>query len=170
MPSTEAKNSPETDFDFLIDNDDQTDEFGHDAIISTLESTLKKVPSPFTIGVIGEWGIGKSFVLNGLKKRLENSENSKEYKVFFFDAWKHSGEPVKRALLTELLKEGKRSETEIDKWMHRLYFSRQEPQYPVGKVLNELMNRRGIPSAILIFIALFAFVWAALKGSDLITS
>ena len=52
--------------------------------------SMKEIPSPFSIGIDGEWGSGKSslikFVEKGLSKEFKNKEN---WKTIYFNVWQH---------------------------------------------------------------------------------
>ncbi|MFJ5536336.1 KAP family P-loop NTPase fold protein [Vreelandella titanicae] len=71
---------------------------------------------PISIGVFGNWGAGKSTVLELTKKSLEeDSKKGKEYIQIHFDAWSFEGfDDAKAALLEtiafELLQEAKKTE------------------------------------------------------------
>jgi len=55
----------------------------------TLVDVIKSCKTPFTIGLLGGWGSGKSSIVNTLKNHFYN--NSKEdIAVFTYDAWKYS--------------------------------------------------------------------------------
>ncbi len=53
----------------------------------------------------GTWGSGKSTVIKLLKKSLTNNltKNPHEVQVFTFDAWNHTGDPLRKAFLRELM-------------------------------------------------------------------
>jgi len=71
---------------------------------------------PISVGVFGNWGAGKSTVLELTKKSLENdAEEGEEYIQIHFDAWTFEGfDDAKAALLetiaSELLKEAEKVE------------------------------------------------------------
>src|SRR4030095_1488777 len=105
------------------------DEFGHDEIVKALKETILIAPPSFCIGLVGDWGVGKSFVLKRLAEELKK-QNS--LSVFYFDSWKYAGESVKRSLLDSLFVEAKLSDTEQGKeWLVRLYNTQQKPVNPI---------------------------------------
>ncbi|PMH41437.1 ATPase [Vibrio sp. 10N.286.49.B3] len=70
---------------------------------------------PISVGVFGNWGAGKSTILELTKNSLE--KDSKEYIQIHFDAWMFEGfDDAKAALLetiaSELLKEAKKTEND----------------------------------------------------------
>lgn len=45
--------------------------FGHVGIADNLREIILQSPLPFTIGLFGRWGSGKTTIINVLKKKLE---------------------------------------------------------------------------------------------------
>ena len=42
-----------------------------------------------TLALIGEWGVGKSSVMNLLRRRLEEEGNQGRFATVWFNAWEH---------------------------------------------------------------------------------
>ena len=55
------------------------------------------MPTPFTIGLLGPWGSGKTTVVGLLRKKIRE----KELKWVYLDVWKFARDPVKRWVLFE---------------------------------------------------------------------
>src|SRR5580692_11057465 len=53
-----------------------------------VENRIRSGNLPYTIGVFGGWGSGKTTFLALLAKRLEETE---EFKTIYFNAWKYAG-------------------------------------------------------------------------------
>lgn len=70
-----------------------------DMLIKTIESADNS--KPFTIGLFGEWGSGKSSVLKTAQNRLEAKPNA-QYRFVTYDAWKYAGDSFRRMFLYEL--------------------------------------------------------------------
>ncbi len=79
----------------------QNDRFGHSGIAENLKQIVLTCPVPFTIGLFGKWGTGKTTVLNILKDRLR----TQKVPVVTFDVWKHEGDALRRTFLKELVKQ-----------------------------------------------------------------
>ncbi len=73
-----------------------------DMLVKTIESADKS--KPFTIGLFGEWGSGKSSVLKTAQNLLEATPDSK-YRFVTYDAWKYAGDSFRRMFLYELQNE-----------------------------------------------------------------
>lgn len=77
--------------------EDQT----HQKIASTLCNVIQKGDSEgITIGLEGGWGSGKSTVVSILKNQLKADRNTQ---YFYFDAWAHEGDPLRRVFLEALI-------------------------------------------------------------------
>lgn len=70
-----------------------------DMLVKTIESADNS--KPFTIGLFGEWGSGKSSVLKTAQNHLEAKPNS-QYRFVTYDAWKYAGDSFRRMFLYEL--------------------------------------------------------------------
>ena len=56
----------------------------------------------YTIGLFGEWGSGKSSVIETMSAKAGNDEQLKKFKIVNYDAWKYSGDSFRRMFLYEL--------------------------------------------------------------------
>ncbi len=81
---------------------EQNDRFGHSGIAENLKQIILICPVPFTIGLFGKWGTGKTSILNILKDKLAAVH---KVPVVTFDVWKHKGDALRRTFLKELVKE-----------------------------------------------------------------
>jgi len=77
--------------------------FGHPGIADNLRKIILNCPSPFTIGLFGKWGSGKTTILNVLRKKLKDNEDY--IAVVNFDVWKYSDDSLRRTFLKELIKQ-----------------------------------------------------------------
>lgn len=110
-----------------IDPDvEQEDKFGHKDISGTLVSVIEKVEPPFTMGLFGRWGTGKTTIAANVNKVFKNKEG---YKCLFFDAWKYERDSLRRQFLIEL---------DDQVFKGRLFFK---------KILNQSLSKPEIPSA-----------------------
>ena len=71
-----------------------------------------KTPTPFSIGINGEWGDGKTTLLNAIKKRIELC-NKNDVRVIEFNAWKYERTDVVAGLFQHI--EDKHNKTKIAK-------------------------------------------------------
>ena len=68
-------------------------------IISNITSTLR------TVGLLGDWGSGKSTVIKFTQERLQQEDKDKFF-FFTFDAWLHQGDAPRRSFLESLINKG----------------------------------------------------------------
>ncbi len=73
--------------------------FGHEEIATALSKITSLCLAPFTIGLFGKWGSGKSTIVLALKDKLA----SKSIPVVIFDVWKHQNDALRRTFLQECL-------------------------------------------------------------------
>lgn len=93
------------------------DEFRHAEIAHTLKLVVETCPMPFTIGLFGGWGTGKTTISNFLTSELAKVPN---VGVVVFDVWKFDKDSLRRQFLITVekqLKEQKKlpSSFELDK-------------------------------------------------------
>ncbi len=67
----------------------------------TLNNIIQTCNPPFTIGLLGGWGSGKSSIVKTLQEKFNNDQESK-IKVFIYDAWKYSKDSFRRTFVLEL--------------------------------------------------------------------
>jgi predicted KAP-like P-loop ATPase len=82
----------------LAGDKEQEVHFGHIDIANSLKEIVLDCPLPFTIGLFGRWGSGKTTIINILEKKLQDDKVA----TVNFDVWKHEGDPLRRAFLKEL--------------------------------------------------------------------
>lgn len=111
-------------FKFLDDScasEDLTEDKTHQRIADQLHDLIVSGhPDGMTLGLEGDWGSGKSTVIELLRQKLESGKKpeklfarlfrwirkqEKESRTVFFyiDAWEHEGDPLRRAFLEALI-------------------------------------------------------------------
>lgn len=95
----------------------EEDEFKHAEIADVIKQIVLECPMPFTIGLFGSWGTGKTTVSNFLRKSLLSVKN---IAVISFDVWKFEQDSLRRQFLisveNQLKEQGKLAEDfELDK-------------------------------------------------------
>lgn len=69
--------------------------------VETLKNIIMNCRIPFTIGLFGSWGSGKSSIIKTLKEEFDNQE---KVKVFIYNAWKYSKDDFRRSFILEIRK------------------------------------------------------------------
>ena len=82
------------------------DMFSQQIVKSILDENIE---TPFTIGIHGKWGSGKTTLIRQIKKELEKESTekpkSKKIRIIEFDAWKYEKTDIVSALLQKIQKE-----------------------------------------------------------------
>jgi hypothetical protein len=78
--------------------------------VNTLTDCVMSAPKdkPFTIGLFGEWGSGKSSIIKTFSKDIVEKyvkEYNQKVKVITYDAWKYSNDSFRRMFLLQMQKE-----------------------------------------------------------------
>ena len=84
--------------------------FGHPSIADNLEDIILSCPTPFTVGLFGKWGVGKTSIINILKERLL----SEDVATVIFDIWKHEGDSLRRTFLKEATNQLKKQDRGLE--------------------------------------------------------
>ncbi|MHA1222445.1 MAG: KAP family P-loop NTPase fold protein [Candidatus Heimdallarchaeaceae archaeon] len=79
----------------------EEDLLGTSSYVHTLYEIIHNCETPFTIGLFGGWGTGKSSIVKTLKEKIEK-EKQNEFKVITYDAWKYSNDSFRRTFILEL--------------------------------------------------------------------
>lgn len=119
-----------------------------DMLVKTIESADKS--KPFTIGLFGEWGSGKSSVLKTAQNLLEAKPNSR-YSFVTYDAWKYAGDSFRRMFLYELQNKLGVKPTEM---LKRFYDNINEDT----EIKHEMNTHYWLYFAILLFVIGFILV------------
>lgn len=107
-------------FKFIPDSPipaDKKDElyFGYKQIAETLAKIAEKSPTPFTIGLFGKWGTGKSTILN----QLENFLDSNTLMVIF-DIWKYESDALRRSFILDVALQLKEKRVLNDRFIKKI--------------------------------------------------
>lgn len=88
----------------LPDKPTDKDEFGgHSKIAKALEHIILHDSGGVSIALSGDYGSGKSSVINLLTDKLNKKDSTNEYHVFTFDAWEHQQDPIRRSFIEKFV-------------------------------------------------------------------
>lgn len=77
----------------------EADRFGYSDIAEKITDIIKNVKPPFTIGLYGQWGSGKTSICQLVENDLKEIDG---FKVFYFDIWKYEKDSFRRQFLIQL--------------------------------------------------------------------
>ena len=88
------------------------DAFGHKDFAEALKNLIELPEPPYSIGLLGKWGVGKSSIKKLYLKNLETNKEkikglTRSERIFpiTFNAWRYGGENIKKSLLRHVYKE-----------------------------------------------------------------
>jgi len=76
--------------ELIADNPETRDRLGFAPMAEILVNVIRATSAPFTVGVFGAWGSGKTTLMNLVRMRLE----AQGTKAVWFNAWKYDGKEV----------------------------------------------------------------------------
>lgn len=104
------------------------DAFGHRHLSLALRSLIesKSYSPPFSIGLLGGWGTGKSTIkelylsdLGNDQTKVSGRTRSERYHALTFNAWRFGGEGIKRALLRQVFLELGGDDEDLRDYLYR---------------------------------------------------
>ncbi|WP_235012181.1 KAP family P-loop NTPase fold protein [Caballeronia catudaia] len=164
-------------------SDTQQDAFGHRHFALALRSLIESEghPTPFSIGLLGGWGTGKSSIkelyMTELKNdvtKLSGGTRSEKFNCITFNAWRFGGrdQDIKRALLRHVFLElGGHEENLQDRLFRQISRVTEQPKATLDYSLETLRSwLLPLPALLLIMFALILTLavgnWALGDGHD----
>ncbi len=143
--------------DLPADLETEADAFGHEDYAKALAALLRDVQAPFTVGLFGPWGQGKSTVLERLRHHVP-----KDVVVTTFDAWRHEGHALRRHFLKALgedLMEAGRLPSDYMRRRLRLLdadaaTARPTVAFSLGRLVRALLPAAAVAACVLAVVAL----------------
>jgi hypothetical protein len=139
-----------------VDLEDGRDAFGHKAYAVALASALLDAEAPFTFGLFGPFGLGKTTVIDELARQVKGRAA-----VVVFDAWRYEGDALRRQFLRDtaasLARQGYLDRSWVEKNLVELDSSSSSEQprrgLPAIKAVAIQLFKRALPAAVLIWLA-----------------
>lgn len=153
------------------------DAFGHRHFAEGLQSVIesKELSPPFSVGLLGGWGTGKSSIKELYTNHLKNDATKQEgrlrkdrFHCITFNAWRFGGhdQDIKRALLRHVFLElGGKEDHLHDKLFRQISETTQKPKSWL-KITLETLKAWALPVPALIsaMALLFGICWLTLIG------
>src|SRR4051794_18385304 len=80
---------------------EERDYFGHRDHATAIVAAIADVPSPFTLGLFGPWGSGKSTILEEVGRRLRK-DKALGAAFASFDVWRYEGDSLRREFIRDI--------------------------------------------------------------------
>lgn len=107
---------------------DEEDKLHHKGYVRIILNTIKEMTPPFTLGIFGGWGVGKTSIIKDLLNSAKQEKKLAETPIVYLDIWKYEGDSLRRQFLIDMQEELKRQGS-LDKHFFvepELYTSRTE--------------------------------------------
>lgn len=75
-----------------------SDSFGHKAYAEAIAGILAEAKAPFTLGVFGDWGFGKTSVIDEVGRLVTEDQCG----FASFDVWRYQGDALRRQFLRDI--------------------------------------------------------------------
>jgi hypothetical protein len=124
VPAPDGEASPRLHSETPVPNLSTEDSFGHEDYASAAATTLVNAETPFTLGVFGDWGIGKTTIIREIGRRVRKQGLA----YVEFDVWRYEGQALRRQFLREVAVQLKAAGQLRRKRVWRGYSPRRELQ------------------------------------------
>lgn len=147
------KNKEEQGMNFIEDKEinliDEDDILETKRYAESLKDTILNAPTPFNIGLYGEWGSGKSSIIKTAQSQLESNQEQK-IKFVIYDAWKYANDSFRRMFLKTLQEQLKFDGTDLFESFYRNKTQDTE--------INPKLNIKSLGITIVLLILTFAMI------------
>lgn len=75
--------------------EENSDAFNHEVFADTIHKIIVENDAPLTIGLFGGWGVGKTSIINLLKRKLSKKDDA----FVYFNAWEYGEDTFRRQFL-----------------------------------------------------------------------
>jgi predicted KAP-like P-loop ATPase len=140
VTTKEGKTRMDDEFPAILDrelSDAAKDAFGHHHFAKLLAGYVESQEPPYSIGLLGRWGVGKSTIKSLYEHDLTNRPSKDRIKTMTFNAWRYGGENVKRALLRHVYLGIGGDKTKLDDALFRQVQRPEEQQKPILQIIGE---------------------------------
>lgn len=160
-------------------NSADSDAFGHRHFARALKDLIESPINepPFSIGLLGKWGTGKSSIkeiyLSVLKDdQTKNNKGNTRGQRFFpitFNAWRFGGEKIKRAILRHVFLQLGGDETILKDALFRQIKKTELEKREWGDILKDALDRWGFSliQVSLVFLFIIGFLYSVSLIFDL---
>ena len=101
-----------------VAKEDEFEDKTHEKVADTIYDVITKSSSKgLTIGLEGTWGSGKSTIVSILKRKILLNP---DIYYFYFDAWSHEGDPLRRVFLESIVSQLANGNKELENLTNKI--------------------------------------------------
>jgi hypothetical protein len=149
----------------LTELTDGADAFGHHDYAAAIAEVLVEAETPFTLGLYGPWGVGKTVILAETRKII-----GERCAYVVFDAWRYDGDALRRHFLRDIARQLD-EDNELKRWYKRdeelkdLDVARSEPTTGKIRFSGKQLISGALGLAIIGLLALFLWIAGDFHGA-----
>jgi len=142
----------------LTELSEDLDAFGHHDYAATIAEVLVEAGTPFTLGLYGPWGVGKTLILTEARRII-----GQRCACVVFDAWRFDGDALRRHFLRDIARQLDEAK-ELEDWYDRneelkdLDVARSEPTTGKIRFAGKQLLSGGIGLFIIGLLAFFLWI------------
>lgn len=148
---------------------EEQDRFGHTHLAAALRGLVEddKHQTPYSIGLLGKWGTGKSTVKGLYLNHLHNDETKDSDGVkrrdriytITFNAWKYGGEnDIRKSLFRHIFLEIGGTHDEADRHLFKTVASTEFQKKPIKEIFAEFVDQYAFGLLIVVLFGILFFV------------
>lgn len=93
----------------------EEDKLRHQIYVRVLLNVIKGISPPFTLGLFGGWGIGKTSIVKEFCKSMQEDEELSLFPTAYIDVWKYEKDSLRRQFLIDIQRQLKRAKNPLSK-------------------------------------------------------
>ena len=92
---------------------DEEDQFRHKGYVQVLFDAVRELSPPFTLGIFGGWGVGKTAIVKDFCNSISKHETLSRIPVACIDVWKYEKDSLRRQFLLDVESQLKKAKTAL---------------------------------------------------------
>ena len=81
---------------------DEEDKLHHKGYVRILLDAVRELSPPFTLGIFGSWGVGKTSIVKDLRNSIVVEKSLPSTTAVYIDVWKYEGDSLRRQFLIDV--------------------------------------------------------------------
>lgn len=91
------------------------DKLRHKAYVQVILKVIKETSPPFTLGLFGGWGVGKTSIVNEFRESMKEDQSVSKCPVAYIDIWKYEQDSLRRQFLIDIQNQLKKAKNPLSK-------------------------------------------------------